>query len=55
MVESDLAINPPLLPILEAPKAETPTLLDAATAAARHARDAIFFVRCCRVVCFIIY
>ena len=32
MDESDLAINPPLLPILEAPKAETPTLLDAATA-----------------------
>ena len=49
MVESDLAIIP-LLPILDVPKAETPPLLDAATAAARHARDAIFFARCCRVV-----
>lgn len=53
MDESDLAINP-LLPILDVPNAETPPLLDAATAAARHARDAIFFVRCCRVVCVII-
>ena len=48
-----------LLPTtLDALKAETPPpLLDAATAAARHAREAIFFVRLFRVVvvCVIIF
>jgi len=44
---SDLA---PLLPILDALKAETLPLLDAATAATRQARDAIFFAKCCRLV-----
>jgi hypothetical protein len=45
-----------LLPTaLHALKADTPPLLDAATAAARHARVAIFFLRCFReVVSFVI-